>query len=227
MTAEPFKDDYVSQQAEKYNVKGAEWNLSAESLDHSRYMICTNRKTTFVDLPPTSAALQGHLLQAYYFTNISLKVFDITKSTWQPLNFWLSEMLKKFIIKCACKKAVGIVVLIIVVLILLLITKGTFYRLNVIFWTHFHCFSSILQSIFRKKKVPTSEFRRNDLNDAKLGFVQMCITKEFRKKNWSSFGQSIEVRNNCFCYMFTSEFQLTFSTQIRLITKDWNLNSQT
>ena len=41
-------------------------------------MICTNRKTTLVDLPLTSAAIQGHLLQAYYcFTNVSQKILDI------------------------------------------------------------------------------------------------------------------------------------------------------
>ena len=71
-------------------MKVAGSNLSAESFDHLRYMICTNRKTTLDDLSATSAAIQGHLLQAYYFKNISLKIFDTTKSTLQLLNFCLS-----------------------------------------------------------------------------------------------------------------------------------------
>ena len=50
-----------------------------------RYMICINRKTTFVDLTPVSDEIQGHLLRAFCFTNISLKILDITKSTLQPL----------------------------------------------------------------------------------------------------------------------------------------------
>ena len=33
-------------------------------------MVCTNRKITLVDLPPTSAAVEEHLLQGYYFTSI-------------------------------------------------------------------------------------------------------------------------------------------------------------
>ena len=43
----------------------------------------------------------------YHFTNISLEIFDTTKSTVQLLNFCLREMLKKFIIKCACKTSCG------------------------------------------------------------------------------------------------------------------------
>ena len=94
----------------------AESNLSAESFDHLRHMICTNRKTTFVDLPPTSDVIQGHLLQAYYFinislkildttnsmlhlTNISLKILDTTNSMLHLINFCIGRMLKKFIIK--------------------------------------------------------------------------------------------------------------------------------
>ena len=88
-------------------MKVAKSNLPAESFDHLRFMIYTNRKTTLVDLPLTSAAIQGHLLLAYYFTNVSLKNLDTTKSTFQLLNFCLHEMLKKFIIKCACKKGCG------------------------------------------------------------------------------------------------------------------------
>ena len=85
--------------------KVAESSLSAESFNHLKYTICTNRKTTlifFVDFPSTSAAIQWHLLQAYNFTNISLKILDTTKSTLQLLNFCLREMRKKIIIKRAC-----------------------------------------------------------------------------------------------------------------------------
>ena len=85
----------------------AKSNLAAESLDYLRFMIYTNRKTTLVDLPLTSAAIQGHLLLAYHFTNAFLKNRDTTKSTFQLFNFCLQEMLKKFIIKCACKKGCG------------------------------------------------------------------------------------------------------------------------
>ena len=106
-TEETSEDDYVSQQAEKYHMKVAESNLSAELFYHIKYMICTNRKKTFVDLPPTSAGIPGHLLQTYCFTNISLKIFDTTKSSLQLLNFSLREILKKFIIRCACKKGCG------------------------------------------------------------------------------------------------------------------------
>ena len=60
------------------------------------------QKNNTFDLPPISAAIQGHLLQAYYFTKISLKILDTTKSTL-PLNFCLREMPKKFLLKCACK----------------------------------------------------------------------------------------------------------------------------
>ena len=45
----------------------AESNLSGESFYHFRYMMYTTRKTILVDLPPTSAVIQGYLLQAYYF----------------------------------------------------------------------------------------------------------------------------------------------------------------
>ena len=86
-TEEGSEDDYVSQEAEKYHMKFSESNLSAESFDHLRYMICTNRKIKLVDLPPTFSAIQKHLLQAYYFTNISLKFLDTIKSTLQPLIF--------------------------------------------------------------------------------------------------------------------------------------------
>ena len=65
----------------KYHMKVAESNLSGESFCHLWYMICTNRKATLVYLPPISAAIQGHLLQVYYFTNVSLKILDTTKST--------------------------------------------------------------------------------------------------------------------------------------------------
>ena len=88
-------------------MKVAESNLSAGSFDHLRYLICTNRKATLADLPPTSAAIQGHLLQAYYFTNISLKILDTTKATLQLHNLCLREMLKKFLIKCACQTSCG------------------------------------------------------------------------------------------------------------------------
>ena len=72
-------------------MKVVESNLSAELFDHSRYMICT------------SAAIQGHLLRAYYSKNIFLRIIDTTESTIQPLNFYLCEMPKKFVIKYACK----------------------------------------------------------------------------------------------------------------------------
>ena len=87
----------------------AESNLSAESFDHLRHMICTNIKKTIVDLP---AAIQKHLLQAYYFTNISLKIIDTTKSTQQLLNFYLREMPKKFIKSVHAKQVVGIAMLV-------------------------------------------------------------------------------------------------------------------
>ena len=48
----------------------------------------------FVDLPPTSAAIQRHLLQAYYFTNISLKTLDTTKSVNQRYNFLIFVSVK-------------------------------------------------------------------------------------------------------------------------------------
>ena len=48
----------------------------------------------FVDLPPTSAAIQRHLLQAYYFTNISLKTIDTTKSVNQRYNFLIFVSVK-------------------------------------------------------------------------------------------------------------------------------------
>ena len=70
-------------------------------------MICTNRKATLVGLPPTFAAIQGHLLQGYYFTNISLKILDTTKSTPQLVDFCVREMLKKFTIKCPCRTSCG------------------------------------------------------------------------------------------------------------------------
>ena len=88
-------------------MKVAESKLSAESFDHLMYMICTNRKTTLVDLPPTSAAIQGRLLKAYYFTNISLNIIDTTKSKLQPINFCLCEIPKKFLMKCVCKTSCG------------------------------------------------------------------------------------------------------------------------
>ena len=84
-----------------------ESNLSTKSFGYLRYMICTNRKTIPVDLPSTSAAIQGHLLKVNYFTNISLKILDTTKPTLQLLNFCLREMLKKFLIRCACKASCG------------------------------------------------------------------------------------------------------------------------
>ena len=76
--------------------------MSAESFDHFR-------KTTLVDvgLPTTSAAIQGDFLQVYYSTNISIKIVDTTKPTLQLLNFCLHEILKKFLIKCACKTSFG------------------------------------------------------------------------------------------------------------------------
>ena len=61
-TEEASEDDYVSHQAEKYHVKVAESNLSADSFEHLRYMVCTNRKTELADLPLTFAAIQGHIL---------------------------------------------------------------------------------------------------------------------------------------------------------------------
>ena len=88
-------------------MKVAGSNLSAESFGHLMYMICANRKTAIADLPPTSAAIQGHLLQAHYFTNISLNIIDTTKSTLQPLNFCLCEIPNKFIIKSAYKTNCG------------------------------------------------------------------------------------------------------------------------
>ena len=84
-------------------MKFSEPNFSAELFSHSRYF--TNRKTTVAHLPSTYAAIQGHLLQAYHFTNISLKILDITKSTLQPLKFSFHKIPKEFIIKCACKKS--------------------------------------------------------------------------------------------------------------------------
>ena len=88
-------------------MKVAKSNFPAESFDHLRFMIYTNRKITLVDLPLTSAAIQGHLLLAHYFTNVSLKNLYTTKSTFQLFNFCLHEMLKKLIIKCVCKKVCG------------------------------------------------------------------------------------------------------------------------
>ena len=86
-------------------MKAPESNLSAQSFDHLRYTICTNRKATVV--PPTSAAIQAHLLQAYYFTNIFLKILHTTKSTLQLPNFCLCEIPKKYILRCTCKTSYG------------------------------------------------------------------------------------------------------------------------
>ena len=166
-TEEGSEDDHVSQKAEKYHMIVAESNLSAESFDHSRHMICTNRKTTFVDLPPTSDVIQGHLLQAYYCTNISLKILDTTNSMLHLINFCIGRMLKKFIIKWTCKTSCGNrcasmymnKVLKVSELwkyntfsyLYMLSIKGKFYQFNVTFWIHFHCFFSILQSFFHRK----------------------------------------------------------------------------
>ena len=48
--------------------------------EYLRFMICTNRKKALIDLPPTCASIQGHLLQAYYFTSSSLKTLDTEHS---------------------------------------------------------------------------------------------------------------------------------------------------
>ena len=55
----------------------------------------------------TSAAIQGHLLQVYFFTIVPSKILDSTKSTLQLLVFCLRERLKKFIINCTCKISCG------------------------------------------------------------------------------------------------------------------------
>ena len=86
-TEETSEDDYVSQQGEKHHMKVAKSNLSVELFYHLKYMTCTNRKKTFVDLPPISVVIQGHLFQIYHFTNISLKILDTTKSALQLLYF--------------------------------------------------------------------------------------------------------------------------------------------
>ena len=63
----------------------------------------------------------------------------------------------------------------------------------------------------------------------------MCITKKFSGKTWSSFGQAIKVRKHSFYYIFSStiletftlEYLLVLSPQIKLITKDSNINGHT
>ena len=39
------------------------------------------------ELPPTSSAIKGHLLWAYYFINICFNILDTTKPKLQPVNF--------------------------------------------------------------------------------------------------------------------------------------------
>ena len=69
-TDKASEDNYVSQQAEKYHVKVAESNLSAESFDHQRYMIGTKKNKhlliyfqhllEFKDIYYTSILLHKH-----------------------------------------------------------------------------------------------------------------------------------------------------------------------
>ena len=73
--------------AEKYLVKVIEPNIAAESFDELRYVIYAIRKTTFSELPPTSSAINGHLLRAYYFINICFNILDTNKSKLQSVNF--------------------------------------------------------------------------------------------------------------------------------------------
>ena len=86
-TEETSDHDCVSQQAEKYQMKVAKSNFSGESFDHLRYIICTHRKTKLVDLHLKSAAIEGHLLQVYYFTNIFLKFPELPNQRCSFLNF--------------------------------------------------------------------------------------------------------------------------------------------
>ena len=51
-------------------MKVAESNLSAELFYHLKYMICTNRKKIFVDLPPTSAVTKD-----IYYKHITSQTF--------------------------------------------------------------------------------------------------------------------------------------------------------
>ena len=102
---------------EKYLVKVIEANVAVESFDDLRYLIYTNRKTTFPELPPTSSAIKGHLLRAYYFMNICFYILDTTKPKLQPVNFgwklfngmlileqFLHEMPKELLVTWACKE---------------------------------------------------------------------------------------------------------------------------
>ena len=62
------ENDYVFHKAETYHMKVTESILSAESFDHLRYMICTNRKATLIDLPPTSAMIHAALWRTLYLS---------------------------------------------------------------------------------------------------------------------------------------------------------------
>ena len=109
--------DYYFQMAEKYLVKVIEPNIAAKSFDDLRYATYTTRKTLFSQLPPTSSAIKGNLLWAYYFINICFNILDTTKPKLQQVNFgwklfngmlipeqFLREMPKEFLVTCTCKE---------------------------------------------------------------------------------------------------------------------------
>ena len=50
-----------------------------------------------------------------------------------------------------------------------------------------------IYSVFFIEKVSMCKFRHNDFAAAKLSFWKMCIRKEFRRKNWSSFWSSHKI----------------------------------
>ena len=114
--------DYHFQMAEKYLVKVIEPNIAAKSFDDLRYATYTTRKTLFSQLPPTSSAIKGNLLWAYYFINICFNILDTTKPKLQQVNFgwklfngmlipeqFLCETPKEFLVTCTWRKDLVIV----------------------------------------------------------------------------------------------------------------------
>lgn len=72
---------------EEFLVKVYKSNSQCKSMDDLRYHLYHHSKNTIVDLPPTSRAIKGHILRAFYGTYLQIHCLDSPQLDPQSFGF--------------------------------------------------------------------------------------------------------------------------------------------
>ena len=80
----------------KYLVNVVQLNAKIDTFAELRYMQYITKKK-LSDLPPTSFAIQGHLLRPHFFVNLRLNLLEPLKRVLSPLNYGWMQLNRMFV----------------------------------------------------------------------------------------------------------------------------------